>query len=160
MNAGSKIYVEICDSPLDIGEAEEFVIAPESGANTIFVGRVRSITRRTDTTTGGSSLVASAGEETLHTDHLEYQCHKPLAIAELQRIADQACKKFRLTRCWLTHRVGRLEICDASIVVAVSSPHRKPSIEAAGWIMDRIKETVPIWKKRMRSSRPWPMGSP
>lgn len=77
---------------------------------------------------------------------LEYEGYAPLAEKELARIAQEAETRWGVAVA-LHHRLGRLEIGEASVVVAVAAPHRGEAFEACRWIMDTLKATVPIWKK-------------
>ena len=70
-----------------------------------------------------------------------------MAIAKLTELHDQACEKWSLTRCSIMHRIGHVPLGEASVAIAVSSPHRKAAFEAGQWIIDTLKEVVPIWKK-------------
>jgi molybdopterin synthase catalytic subunit len=70
-----------------------------------------------------------------------------MARNELEQLEQQACQRWPIVRCVLIHRLGHLELGEASVLVAVSTPHRRDAFEAAQWLMDRIKEDVPIWKK-------------
>jgi molybdopterin synthase catalytic subunit len=78
---------------------------------------------------------------------LAYEAFVPMAEAELARLRDEAIERFGLIRCLIHHRLGEVPLLEAAVVVAVSSPHRREAFEAAAWIMDRIKERVPIWKR-------------
>jgi molybdopterin synthase catalytic subunit len=70
-----------------------------------------------------------------------------MAKKKLQEIADEAKKKWSLEEVAVTHRLGRMEIGDIAVVIAVSAGHRQPAFEACQYTIDRIKEIVPIWKK-------------
>jgi molybdopterin synthase catalytic subunit len=78
---------------------------------------------------------------------LAYEAFVPMAEAELGRLRDEAMARFGLVRCLIHHRLGEVPLLEAAVVVAASSPHRREAFEAAAWIMDRIKERVPIWKR-------------
>ena len=138
--ADIRTHIELTTEVLDVQQAEDFLQDPAAGAQCVFIGRVRAVTHRHPASGQPPSSV-------LRTDHLLYQCYAPLAKAELSWIAQQAGPKFALKSCFIAHRLGRLEVGEASIVVAVAAAHRKSTFAATAWIMDRIKESVPIWKK-------------
>lgn len=99
------------------------------GAQVLFLGVVRN---------------HHQGREVLRID---YEAYEPMALKELQKIAEEVATGRELERVLVVHRFGRHEIGDASIAVVIGSPHRAPAFEAAKEIMDRVKVDVPIWKK-------------
>ena len=66
---------------------------------------------------------------------------------QLEQLEQEACRRWPVIECVLVHRLGRVELGQASVLVAVSTPHRRDAFDAAQWLMDRIKEVVPIWKQ-------------
>lgn len=78
---------------------------------------------------------------------LAYEAYGPMAEAELGRLRTEAMARFGLLRCLVHHRTGVVPLREAAVVIVTASPHRKEAFEAAAWLMDRIKETVPIWKR-------------
>lgn len=129
------MYV-ITDLPIDPQEVMQKVIRSEAGAVTLFSGIVREWTK---------------GKRTLY---LEYQAYEKMAVKQLSRIGDEIQRQWPETRTAITHRIGHLNISDAAVVIAVSSPHRKAAYEANEYAIRRIKEIVPIWKKEV-----WEDGS-
>ena len=125
--------IQIQNEPIDSDAVTKSVHSENAGAIVLFLGTTR---RMTD------------GKETLR---LEYDCYKPMAIAELEKLRTASMKQWPLKACAIVHRVGVVENGQASVVVAVSSPHRVEAFEAAQWIMDTLKRTVPIWKKEQWS---------
>ncbi len=121
--------IEITDKAIDPQPVTASVRRDSNGAVVTFLGT----TRRT-----------SMGKTVLH---LEYEAYRPMALRKLREIAAEIVQKWRIEDVSIIHRVGRLEIEDISLVVAVASPHRKEAFQACGYVVDRIKETVPIWKK-------------
>lgn len=101
--------------------------------------------------TGDGAVVTFAG---LVRDHnqgrqvqfLEYEAYEPLAIRALQRIVDEARELWPRARVAVHHRLGRLEIGEASIVIAAASPHRADAFAACRYTIERVKQIVPIWK--------------
>jgi molybdopterin synthase catalytic subunit len=80
-------------------------------------------------------------------EHLEYEAYEPMAIDRLQQVAQEACDRWPIQAIAVQHRLGRLEIGDDAVVIAVSCPHRAEAFDACRYVIDRIKEVVPIWKK-------------
>jgi molybdopterin synthase catalytic subunit len=105
------------------------VSAPGDGACASFSGIVR------DTNLGRRVLF------------LEYEAYDALAVKAMQRIVDEAAAAWPGTRLALHHRVGRVEIGEASIVIAAASPHRADAFAACRYAIERVKQIVPIWKR-------------
>ena len=81
------------------------------------------------------------------TQFLEYEAYEPMALAKMREICDELRAEFPVDRIGMVHRLGRLEIGEASVVIVVTSPHRKPAFEACRQAIDRLKRLVPIWKR-------------
>ncbi|MBD1381777.1 molybdenum cofactor biosynthesis protein MoaE [Metabacillus arenae] len=124
-----KTLFEIVDSPISIENVTSKVVRREAGAITTFIGTVREFTK---------------GRKTLY---LEYQAYESMAVKMLSQIGDEITQKWPDAKTAITHRVGRLDISDIAVVIAVSSPHRKTAYEANEFAIERIKQIVPIWKK-------------
>lgn len=120
---------EIVEEPIDVDRVIQKVIRREAGAITTFLGIVREWTH---------------GRKTIY---LEYQAYVPMAEKMLAEIGEEVKEKWPDTIVAVTHRIGRLEISEAAVCIAVSSPHRKAAYEANEYVIDRIKQIVPIWKK-------------
>jgi len=103
--------------------------SPADGAVCVFVGVVRD---------------SNAGRR---VRFLEYEAYEEMATGQMQELAAEAGRRWPVTRVQLVHRLGRLEIGEASVAVSVSSPHRKEAFEACRFLIDTLKRTVPIWKK-------------
>ncbi|MBU5468396.1 molybdenum cofactor biosynthesis protein MoaE [Virgibacillus sp. MSJ-26] len=119
----------ITDQPIEIDDCIQKVTRPEAGAVSTFLGIVREFTH---------------GKKTLF---LEYQAYIPMAEKKLAQIGEEIEEKWGDTRTAIVHRIGRLEISEIAVGIAVSTPHRKDAFEASKYAIDRIKEIVPIWKK-------------
>ena len=92
----------------------------------------------------GSVRDMSEGKQ---VDFLEYEAYEPMALQKLREVAAEAESRWPVLAIAIQHRVGRLEIGDDAVVVAVSCPHRAEAFEACRYVIDRLKEVVPIWKK-------------
>lgn len=125
----SQEYFEITKNPISADEVTDKVARREAGAITAFIGTVREFTK---------------GKRTLH---LEYQAYEPMAVKMLEQIGDEIIERWPDAITAITHRIGKLEISDIAVVIAVSSPHRKTAYEANEYAIERIKQIVPIWKK-------------
>lgn len=130
--AGERCVVTEEDFSLDA--LLEEVRAPEAGGVVLFVGTVRS---------------TSQGRE---VTHLEYEAYQEMAEQELGRLCGEARRRWELERLAIHHRVGRLEVGENIVAIAVSAPHRTHAFEACEWLMTQIKELVPIWKKEAWST--------
>lgn len=120
---------KIVHDTISVEEVTNQVSRREAGAITIFVGTVREITK---------------GKRTLS---LEYQAYESMAVKMLSQIGKEIERKWPDTQVAITHRIGKLEITDIAVVIAVSSPHRKAAYQANEYAIERIKQIVPIWKK-------------
>jgi molybdopterin converting factor subunit 1 len=132
--SGTLQLVELTSEPLDARRLETAVANPGAGAICTFTGVVRDSSR-------GESVT-----------HLEYEAYAGMAEREMRAIGDEIARRWPDARVAMAHRTGRLEIGEASVVVSVSCPHRAEAFEACRWGIDRLKESVPIWKKEFASS--------
>jgi molybdopterin synthase catalytic subunit len=80
-------------------------------------------------------------------DHLEYEAYEEMALPLLEEIAAESARRWRITSISIVHRLGRMDIGEASVAVAVFSPHRAEAFAACRYAIDTLKATVPIWKK-------------
>jgi molybdopterin synthase catalytic subunit len=119
----------ITDAPISIEEVVQKVIRPEAGAVTTFIGTVREFTN---------------GKRTLF---LQYEAYVSMAEKMLAQIGKEISEKWPEAKVAITHRIGKLDISDIAVVIAVSTPHRKDAYEANQYAIERIKQIVPIWKK-------------
>jgi molybdopterin synthase catalytic subunit len=120
---------EIINEPIQVQEIIDKVVDRNAGAITTFIGTVRELTY---------------GKKTLY---LEYESYIPMAEKKLEQIGTEINQKWKDAKVAITHRIGRLDITDIAVVIAVSTPHRKDAYEANEFAIERIKEIVPIWKK-------------
>jgi len=121
----------ITDKPIDLQELVRFVSDPGAGAIATFIG----ITRNNNE---GRNVIA-----------LDYEAYPEMAEKELARIGEDASKKWQICRMAIVHRLGPVQIADASVVIAVSSAHREAAFAACRFAIEEIKRTVPIWKKEV-----------
>ena len=121
--------IEITDQVLDAEAITAQVRKDTNGAVVTFLGTTRS-------STDGRTVL-----------HLEYEVYRPMADNMLSDVAEEMRSRFSVEDVAIAHRVGRLEVGETSLVVAVASPHRREAFAACQYSVDRIKQTVPIWKK-------------
>ena len=132
--AGAAALIELTAAPLDARRLEAAVADPGAGAICTFTGVVRDNSR-------GESVT-----------HLEYEAYAGMAERQMRAIAEEIVERWPEARVAMAHRTGSLEIGEASVVVSVSCPHRAEAIAACHWGIDRLKESVPIWKKEFATS--------
>lgn len=120
--------IDIVDE-IDLNVAYKHLRDPGAGAVSIFLGSVRNATK---------------GEEVFK---LEYEAYDAMARSEMQIIADQATSKYNLLKTLLIHAVGEKQVGDLVVVIGASAPHRKDALAATTYMIDTLKQSVPIWKK-------------
>ena len=136
-------YAPIVREPIDTQSTLSKLKRGEDGAALVFEGVVRNQTR---------------GRKTLY---LDYEAYEAMALQEMESLAGQALKQFQIRDVALMHRLGRLEIGETSVLIAVASAHRAASFEACRWLIDTLKRTVPIWKKEyFADGAVWADGEP
>lgn len=115
--------------PLSVQQVNDLVKRPTDGAVVTFDGIVRN------------------NFEGRTVRYLEYEAYAEMAEKKLAEIGEEVRRKFPVGEIAMVHRIGKLEIGESSIVIAVAAPHRHAAFEACAYAMDRVKEAVPIWKK-------------
>lgn len=120
---------EVSKEPINIQSVIDKVVQREAGAITVFIGTVRELTN---------------GKKTLF---LIYEAYEAMAVKKLEQIGNEIQGRWKGAKVAITHRVGKLDISDVAVVIAVSTPHRADAYEANRYAIERIKEIVPIWKK-------------
>jgi MoaE-MoaD fusion protein len=125
----SKESVELVRDPIRVAEIVAHLKEAEDGAVVVFEGIARN---------------HSGGRRTLY---LEYEAYEPMALSKMREIGSALRGQFRIDRVALVHRLGRIEIGETSVLIAVSSAHRGAAFDACRFGIDTLKRTVPIWKK-------------
>src|SRR5207244_6670890 len=120
---------QLVRDPTHLSAPPRHVPAPDDGAMVIFDGFVRN---------------QSHNRPTLY---LDYEAYESMALAKMREIGAQLHEKYRIHRVSVVHRLGRLEIGETSVFIAVSAPHRAAAFDACRFAIDTLKRTVPIWKK-------------
>ncbi|SER28863.1 molybdenum cofactor biosynthesis protein MoaE [Neolewinella agarilytica] len=126
------IDVQISDQPLSIDTCYNTVQDPSCGGICLFVGTIRN---------------HNQGED---VSRLEFDSYDGMALKEMRKIGEEVLELYDLKSVVLHHRKGALDIGDVAVIIAVSSVHRKAAFAGCEWVIDRLKERVPIWKKEFR----------
>ena len=126
---GGEDIREITREQIDIPGLRSRLLAGESGAVVIFDGVARNNTK---------------GRRTLY---LEYEGYESMALKTMEQIIAEVRDKWAINSIGIVHRLGRIEICESSVVIVVTSAHRRVAFEACQYAIDRLKKIVPIWKK-------------
>jgi molybdopterin synthase catalytic subunit len=125
------IFCKLTQDPIELRELTDFVADPGAGALTTFIGATRN-------TNDGRQVI-----------RLEYECYAGMAEKEMVKIAAEVLARWPVIKIAMIHRLGRVDIGEASVAIAVSSGHRHAAFEACHYAINQLKETVPIWKKEL-----------
>ena len=123
--------IELTKDPIDTGKIIESVMTDEAGGVDVFIGTIRNITK-------GKKVMA-----------LEFEAYEKMAVAELRKIIDTTKEKWPVLEASVSHAIGRRKIGELAVVIAVSAAHRDAAFLACRYVIDTLKETVPIWKKEI-----------
>lgn len=136
-------HAEITRGRIQTQEIAESIRRGDDGAVLVFEGIVRNQTR---------------GRKALY---LDYEAYEPMALQEMESLAEKALQQFQIRDVAIVHRLGRLQIGETSVLIAVASAHRAAAFEACRWLIDTLKKTVPIWKKEyFEDGAVWADGDP
>jgi molybdopterin synthase catalytic subunit len=120
--------INLTNHTIDTVAVLNAVQSPKAGAVVLFLGTTREFT------------------ENRQTESLDYQCYPEMAQRKLAELEAEARRRWPIVECAIVHRLGHLELGEASVAVAVSTPHRDDAFAAGRWLIDTIKQEVPIWK--------------
>ena len=129
--SNSRLSCQITQEPIHLDELTAFVADPGAGAMATFVGTTRD-------SNDGRRVV-----------RLEYECYPGMAEKEMEKIGQEVLERWPVKKVAMLHRLGRVDIGEASVAIAVSSGHRHAAFEACHYAINQLKETVPIWKKEL-----------
>jgi molybdopterin synthase catalytic subunit len=143
-NSGdANVSVALTRERIDAEKTIVMVKSGEDGAVVVFDGIVRNHTR---------------GRRTLH---LDYEAYEEMALRQMRELGLKARERFGVRQVTMLHRLGRLEVGETSVLIVVASGHRSAAFEACRWLIDRLKQTVPIWKKEtFVDGAVWAPGEP
>ena len=131
VSGGSEPTFWLTERPLDAAEGSRRVEDPSCGAVVTFVGAVRN------------------ENEGRQVDYLEYEAYPGMAEEKMAQIGQEIAERWGITRVAMAHKLGRCDVGEPSIVIAVASGHRREAFEACHYAIDRVKELVPIWKREV-----------
>ena len=123
--------IELDDHPLDVKKAIDHVSDGSVGGIDVFIGTVRDATK-------GKKVIG-----------LEFEAYEKMAVSEFGKIVNQARKNWPIHKTAILHAVGKKKIGELAVVIAVSAAHRDAAFMACRYIIDTLKQTVPIWKKEI-----------
>ena len=129
--SNSRLSCQITQEPIHLDELTAFVADPGAGAMATFVGTTRD------------------SNEGRRVVRLEYECYPGMAEKEMEKIGQEVLERWPVKKVAMLHRLGRVDIGEASVAIAVSSGHRHAAFEACHYAINQLKETVPIWKKEL-----------
>lgn len=121
--------VELTHSVIDVSDVLDRVQSTSAGAVLLFLGTTREFTQGKQTST------------------LDYEAYDEMALQKMSELEARACERWDLVACCIVHRLGNVPLGEASVAIAVSSPHRAQAFEAGRWLIDTLKQEVPIWKR-------------
>jgi molybdopterin synthase catalytic subunit len=125
--------IELTDKPIDVSKVIEAARHPTAGGLNVFIGTVRDFHK----------------QKNKRVVRLEFEAYEPMAITEIQKIAAVAIDRWDIKAWAISHSIAKLNVGEVAVVIAVSTAHRKASFEACQFIIDQLKEKVPIWKKEI-----------
>jgi len=120
---------EITENKIDTDNIIESVSSEKAGGISVFIGVTRNFTKDKN------------------VEYLFYEAYHSMAIKQMKKIGDLVVEKFKVQKIAITHRIGRVDVKEASVVIAVSASHRGDAINACHYAIDTLKDIVPIWKK-------------
>ena len=131
--------IQLTNNPIETSPLIDCVRHPEAGAVVLFLGTTRELT---------------AGRQTVA---LDYEAYREMAERRLKELETEARRRWPVIECMITHRLGRVPPTEASVAIAVSTPHRADAFAAGQWLIDSLKSDVPIWKRELWSdgSQEW-----
>jgi molybdopterin synthase catalytic subunit len=126
-----RIDISLTDQPLNIADCIAWVQSGHCGGINVFIGTVRNSTK-------GKKVV-----------RLEFEAYDGMAVKEMSKIAERAIEQWPVERITIHHRTGVLQVGEVPVVIAVAAAHRAAAFEACRFVIDTLKEQVPIWKKEV-----------
>lgn len=121
--------IQLTHEPIDVATVLQKVQSPSAGAVVLFLGTARQFTDGRETTSLG------------------YEAYNTMAEKKMQELEAEARHRWPLCECSIVHRLGQLAVGETSVAIAVSAAHRQEAFEAGQWLIDTLKEVVPIWKE-------------
>lgn len=129
MSMPINIDIKISDQPLNAKIVSDYIDHRQAGGHSLFIGTVRD---------------HAYGK---HVIKLDFESYQPMAVKEMQKIAQEALQRWDTIKVAIHHRVGSLAIGEIAVIIGVSAAHRDAAFDACRYAIDTLKETVPIWKR-------------
>jgi molybdopterin synthase catalytic subunit len=126
-----RIDIYLSDQPLDIAACIAWVQSAQCGGINVFIGTVRN-------TTKGNEVI-----------RLEFEAYEGMAVKEMRKIADRAMERWPVEKIVIHHRTGVLQVGEVPVVIAVAAAHRAAAFDTCRFVIDTLKQDVPIWKKEV-----------
>jgi molybdopterin synthase catalytic subunit len=123
------MMIELTTEPIDAARLLAQATSPQAGAVILFLGTTRELT---------------AGRRTVT---LDYEAYDAMAEQKLAELEAEARRRWPIVECLIVHRIGRVPLAEASVAIVVSTPHRADAFAAGQWLIDTLKQDVPIWKR-------------
>ncbi len=158
--SGPRLF-EITETPLSLDDVAGRVAAPNRGAATVFAGLVRGETDLANPYAAAPPTGSGDEQGRLRTDYLEYEAYEEMAVAVLAQIGAEVQERWpQIEAVSIVHRVGRIEVGEPSVVIAVAAAHRKGTFDACSYAIERLKAIVPIWKREVGRDGQWWVEGP
>jgi molybdopterin synthase catalytic subunit len=125
--------IELTNKPIDVSKIIEAAKHPSAGGLNVFIGTVRDFHQ----------------QKNKQVIRLDYEAYEPMAVAEIEKIMSAAVIRWGIKAWAISHSLAKLSPGEIAVVIAVSTAHRKGSVEACQFIIDQLKQKVPIWKKEV-----------
>jgi molybdopterin synthase catalytic subunit len=136
--------IHLTDQPIDTNSLLDQARTPAAGAVVVFLGITRQFT---EAPCGGGNRTARSNMAGRETAMLQYEAYREMAEQEMAKLVAEARHRWALVECLLVHRLGTVPLAEVSVAIVVSSAHRRAALAASEWLIDTLKERVPIWKK-------------
>ncbi|MEO2049364.1 MAG: molybdenum cofactor biosynthesis protein MoaE [Pirellulales bacterium] len=136
--------IHLTDQPIDTTALIDQARTPEAGAVVVFLGITRQFT--SGSKDAGEDLTGASGG-VRETSMLQYDAYREMAEQEIAKLVTEANRRWSLVECLIVHRLGTVPLTEVSVAIVVSSAHRRAALAAGEWLIDTLKERVPIWKK-------------
>lgn len=158
---GERPLFEVIEAPLSLDDVAGRVAGPGRGAVTVFAGLVRGETDLASPYAAAPPPVRGEMQDRWHTAYLEYEAYVEMAEATLAQIGAEVQARWpQIEAVSIVHRIGRIEVGEPSVVIAVAAAHRKGTFDACSYAIERLKAIVPIWKKEVGRDGQWWVEGP
>ncbi len=158
--AGRPLF-EITEAPLSLDEVAGRVASPKYGAVTVFAGLVRGETDLASPYAAAPPVVSGDQQGRLRTDYLEYEAYAEMAQEVMAQIGAEIQQRWpQIEAVSIVHRIGRIEVGEPSVVIAVAAAHRKGTFDACSYAIERLKAVAPVWKKEVGQDGQWWVEGP